>query len=196
MKIASEPMPVIPAYVKPLAPRPGAGQANPRPVRVPLGGPVYRITATGMAVPFAPAAPSFDRKQAAEALLRFISARVAEHFGQHATLANRVVWLCFDAKKLADNVRDPGTTKVERLIQGGELAADLLGAAALVPKLEGLDSLGTSIHFVARIGDQAHRGTIALSQADLAEFFAQGSGKPATAEALRLLEDLGAKLPS
>ena len=196
MKIASEPMPVIPAYVKAAAPRarlPGIGPAGMRPIKLPMGGPVYRIASRGPA-PVAPAAPAINPQQAAEALLRFVSARIAEHYGQHAMIANKVVWLCFDAKKLRDQIRRPGSDKTGNIIQATALASDLLGAAALLPKLEGAETLATSIHFVAKIGEQAHRGTIALTQADLAEFCAPRAGDPPMGEVMEVLESLGVSL--
>jgi hypothetical protein len=135
--------------------------------------------------------PTIDRKQAAEALLRFISARIAEHYGRQAMLANKVVWLCFDGKKLRDDIRRPGADKTASVFQAAALASDLLSAAALVPKLEGVETLAASVHFVAKFGDQAHRGTIALSQADLAEFLPRGAGQPPMGEVMEVLETLG-----
>ncbi|HUJ43262.1 MAG TPA: hypothetical protein VLW52_06625 [Opitutaceae bacterium] len=190
-------MPVIPAYVaeSPKRVRPSiVGAADGRATTLPLAGSVYRVDASGALSRFAPTAPTVDRKQVAAALLRFISARIAEHYGHNAMLATKVVWLCFDAKKLRDNLRLPGTNKTEGMIQATELVSDLLSTAALVPKLAGADAIATPIHFVARFGDMAHRGSITLSQSDMAEFFAQGAGDPAAKEVMSVLNDLGVQL--
>jgi hypothetical protein len=165
--------------------------ADVRPIRLPLGGPVYRIASSAESSRVSPTVQTIDRKEVAEALLRFISVRIAEHFGHHATLANKVVWLCFDAKKLRDTLRSPRANKTEGMIQTTELVSDLLSTVALVPKFDGADAIATPIHFVARFGDMAHRGTMTLSQADMAEFFAQGAGDPAVKEVMGVLSTMG-----
>jgi hypothetical protein len=170
------------------------GLADEHPRKLPLGGSIYRVGISGAPAQFSPTAPTIDQKQLAAALLRFISARIAEQCGHHATLANKVVWLCFDAKKLHDNLRSARTNKTENMIQATELVSDLLSAVALTPKLEGADAIATPIHFVARLGDMARRGTITLSQSDMAEFLAQGAGDPATKEAMGVLNEMGVQL--
>ena len=190
-------MPAIPAYIdeRPKRSQPSiVGVADVRPIKLPLGGSVYRVASSGAPSRFSPAAQTIDQKKVAEALLRFISARIAEHFGHPATLANKVVWLCFDAKKLGETLWSPRANKTEGLIQTTELVSDLLSTVALVPKFDGADAIATPIHFVARFGDMAHRGTMTLSQADMAEFFAQGAGDPAAKEVMGVLSSMGVQV--
>jgi len=193
MRIASQPIPSIPARVpdpaKPLR-QPNAnlpGSLN----HLPLGGPIYGVTAFGAANPLLPVTEKVDPKQVTEAVLRLVSNRIAEHYGHNAMLAKNIIWLCFDLKKLRDKMQEPGRDKGELTFQAAGVLSDLLSTAALVPKLDAAEGIGARIDFIAEIGETTHRGTALLSLSDISKIMPPGAADASTKDVLDVLSTLG-----
>jgi hypothetical protein len=197
IKIADQPFPCIPAYINEHTnqpPQPATGVDALPHNNLPLGGPIYRVTPSGTTNPLFPITTKLDSKQVADAVLRFLSNRVAEHYGQNAVLAKNVVWLCFDLKKLHDKMREPGADKHEELAQVGELLSESLTIAALIPKLDGAEWIATSIGFIMKAGDMTYRGSATLSHSDIAGLLPDGAGDSAHKEVFDILNALGIQI--
>jgi len=161
MKIASQMTNYIPAYDQKHADQ--SLQSNPNTTAVnksdlPLGGSLYRFTSRDTLSPFNPNTTPFDKKLVAEAVLRFVSGRIAEHFGQKAILAKNAIWFCFDLKTLHDKMSKPGADKSENAPAGTKLAGDFFNTVAAIPKLGGAAEIATGFYFIADIEGQAYQG--------------------------------------
>jgi hypothetical protein len=191
MKIASQPIACIPPYVKKQADKSPLPDRIPAKNNPPLGGSVYRIPSFGESASFPLHSKQIDQQQLAQALLRFLSNRVAEHYGQNAVLAKNAIWLCFDLKSLRDKMRESGADKTENMIQATELFSDLLNTVALVPKLDRAAGTATAFYYFAEVGEQFHSGGGSF---DATKFVRQNAGDDAGQEIFDLVNDVLKKL--
>ena len=171
MKINYNPV-VLAPYIKEVPePAQKSGEIAATDVKnLPPSGPLYRIPVSSANAPYAPPATSVDKEQVAETVLRFLSSRVAEHFGQHAIIAKNVVWLCFDLKKLHDNLHKPDPDNTKNFVQATNLVGDLLSTASLLPKLDCAADAATAFYFVAEVGDKAYKGSGTFTSDDVMKF--------------------------
>jgi hypothetical protein len=194
MRISSESIPYIPAYVKeqsvPVPPPSGAASPKKYPV---LGGPAGSVALFGLNQPFNFETAKEDHKQVLWSLLRFISKPVADQIGHHADAVNRCFWLCFDFKALRDQIRVQGADRTQNLIDATALLSDLAGTVALVPKLEGAEKVADICKFFERAGDQAHHGSVSCGPADIEKFMAEYGGDETRQELLEAIDELCAE---
>jgi hypothetical protein len=139
---------------------------------------LYRVAVPAMPVP---SLGLSDEK--IESLLRLVSEKVAEQFGNVGRFTNAVIWLSVDAKRLHDNWHELEKDGAQRVIEVGRLAATGLGAVGLIPGLQAAASVETPLYFLADVGESIHQGRITFSAADLADY----AGAPG-ADALKLNE--------
>jgi hypothetical protein len=189
MRIASQPIPCIPAYVKeqavPLPPV--SGDASPKIDRV-LGGPVGSVALYSLNKPFNFETAKEDHKKLVLSLLRFISKPIADQIGHHADAANRCIWFYIDFKALREQIQRQGGDKIQNLIDATALVSDLAGAVALVPKLEGVEKVADIFKFFELAGDQAYHGGVACSKTDMNKFMEEYGGDEARQKLLEAID--------
>jgi hypothetical protein len=165
MKIASAPMVCMPPYV----PKP-AKPALAQKVTLPMGGTFHYGSGFRTAAPFPAQASHFEPKKVTELVLRFVSSRIAEHFGQKAVVAKDVIWLCFDLKTLTDKMRQADANKQENIGHALNLAGDFCGTLAQLPKLDGAAGVRTAFYFLAEVGGKPYQGNGTFSMDDFMKF--------------------------
>jgi len=157
---------------------------------LPLGGPLYRVPISSAHAPYAPPTTRVDKEQVAETVLRFLSNRVAEHLGQHAIIAKNAVWLCFDLKKLHDNLHKPDPDSAKNFGQAANWVGDLLGTTSLLPKLDGTAGAAKAFYFVAEVGDKACKGSGTFTSDDVMEFVSLKPEDDARQEFKSMVDDV------
>jgi hypothetical protein len=192
MRIASQPVPCIPARIKeeavPLPPSVG-GVGSPVNYHL-LGGPVGSVALYGLNKSFSFETAKDDQKKLVLSVLRLISKPIADQIGHFAPTINSGIWLCIDFNALRERIRDAGTDKAQNVIDAAGLVADLAGTAALVPKLEGAEKVADICQFFALVGDQAHHGGVGCSAADINKLMAAYQGDETQQGVLEVMDEL------
>jgi hypothetical protein len=111
-------------------------------------------------------------------LARILTKIVADHLGTAGRIANGVLWLAVDAKRLHDRFGDQTVSAAERFSDVIRVAGSLADVTGAIPGLEAVHLADTPIHFLADVGESVCQGQVTLNSMDLLTY---AGGDAATA---------------